>query len=218
MATHNGSTTWNVTVHFNVNLTGSDLDSFSLWQGASSHTEEPWATVVRLGANLTDCGGSAADHVTTGMDGTADGLANKPWNLLRQSMAMIIILSFAYVVVFILAIVNNSLVVAVIYRNPQLRTVTNYFIANLAIADIMISILVLPITLLSNLFEGTYVGVLIIFRGHARLNFLISFIEYTKCMVDTERYIGGVGRVIKSLGVGKVDQKQKWHAHIPDIS
>ncbi len=78
----------------------------------------------------------------------------KPWPLLRQSMIMVIILSFAYVVVFILAVVNNSLVVAAINRNPQLKTVTNIFVANLAVADILVSVMVLPITLLSNLFEG----------------------------------------------------------------
>ena len=83
-------------------------------------------------------------------------LATKPWPLLRQSLLMVVILSFAYVVVFFLSIVNNSLVVMVIYRNPQLRTITNIFIANLAVADILVSILVLPITLLGNLFKGRW--------------------------------------------------------------
>ena len=86
----------------------------------------------------------------------AASLATKPWPLLRQSLLMVVILSFAYVVVFFLSIVNNSLVVMVIYRNPQLRTITNIFIANLAVADILVSILVLPITLLGNLFEGRW--------------------------------------------------------------
>ena len=81
----------------------------------------------------------------------------KPWPLLRQSLIMVVILSFAYVIVFFLSIVNNSLVVAVIYRNHQLRTITNIFIANLAVADILVSILVLPITLLGNLFEGKWI-------------------------------------------------------------
>ena len=103
-------------------------------------------------------------------DGAAS-LATKPWPLLRQSLLMVVILSFAYVVVFFLSIVNNSLVVMVIYRNPQLRTITNIFIANLAVADILVSILVLPITLLGNLFEGRwhhslFVRHLPIFVGH----------------------------------------------------
>ena len=80
----------------------------------------------------------------------------KPWPYLKQPMPMIIILTLAYVIVFLLGVVNNCLVVSVIYRNRQLRTVTNYFIANLAVADIMVCILVLPITLFSNIFYGEY--------------------------------------------------------------
>ena len=106
-----------------------------------------------------------SNHINNTMDSNNAGyldndeaasLATKPWPLLRQSLLMVVILSFAYVVVFFLSIVNNSLVVMVIYRNPQLRTITNIFIANLAIADILVSILVLPITLLGNLFEGRW--------------------------------------------------------------
>ena len=74
--------------------------------------------------------------------------------LLKQTLPVIIALSVAYIIVFILAVVNNSLVVSVIIRNPQMRNVTNYFLANLAVADILVSFIVLPITLLSNIFNG----------------------------------------------------------------
>ena len=74
--------------------------------------------------------------------------------LLKQTAPVTVLLSVAYSVVFLLAVVNNSLVVTVIYRNPQMRNVTNYFLANLAIADITVSLVVLPITLLSNIFTG----------------------------------------------------------------
>ncbi len=67
---------------------------------------------------------------------------------------MIILLSVAYILVFLLGVTNNSLIVSVIYRNPTLRTVTNYFLANLAVADILVCIVVLPMTLLSNIFFG----------------------------------------------------------------
>ena len=106
-----------------------------------------------------------SNHINNTMDSNNAGyldnddaasLASKPWPLLRQSLLMVVILSFAYMVVFFLSIVNNSLVIMVIYRNPQLRTITNIFIANLAVADMLMSILVLPITLLGNLFEGRW--------------------------------------------------------------
>ena len=96
------------------------------------------------------------DDGNMSVDATTDGTPYPP-ALLKQPLAMVIILSIAYILVFILAIVNNSLVVAVIYRNPQMRTVTNYFIANHAMADILVSIIVLPITLLSNIFTGEYI-------------------------------------------------------------
>ena len=141
---------------------------WDLYANYSDYTDGPWSLHQTLEGlnNLTEWPTSATSDprgVGTGGDGRGGQgsgggkpYTDKPWNLLRQSIPMVIILSFAYVVVFILAIVNNSLVVAVIYRNPQLRTVTNYFIANLAVADIFVSLIVLPITLQSNLFEGEW--------------------------------------------------------------
>ena len=76
--------------------------------------------------------------------------------LLKQSPPMVAVFTTAYGVVLFLAVVNNCLVVTAIRRNQNLRTITNMFVANLAIADITVSLLVLPITLLSNLFTGTY--------------------------------------------------------------
>ena len=78
--------------------------------------------------------------------------------LFRESLniAMIIFFCVAYFAVFILALVNNSLVLTVIYKNTQMHTVTNYFLANLAAADITVSFIVLPITLLSIILSGKY--------------------------------------------------------------
>ena len=87
------------------------------------------------------------------IDGFSNGSHPTPPLLLKQSTPMVVVFCVAYILVCILAVVNNSLVVSVICRNPQMRTITNYFLANLAVADIMVSVLVLPITLLSNLFS-----------------------------------------------------------------
>ena len=51
-----------------------------------------------------------------------------------------------YVVIFILGIFGNCLVCHVVFRNKQMHTVTNYFIANLALADILLCILAVPFT------------------------------------------------------------------------
>ena len=76
--------------------------------------------------------------------------------LLKQSVGMISALATMYGLVFLMAIINNSLVLTAIYRTHQLHTVTNMFLANLAVADITVSVFVLPITLLNNLFTGKY--------------------------------------------------------------
>ena len=72
------------------------------------------------------------------------------------SLSFIIVLILLYALVFLLAITNNGVVLTVILKYDRMRSiVTNYFLANLAIADITVSVIVLPITLLSNIFSGT---------------------------------------------------------------
>jgi 7 transmembrane receptor (rhodopsin family) len=73
---------------------------------------------------------------------------------LSQPPSVVAIYSIAYSVVLLLSLVNNTVVLVVIKQVPQLRTVTNYFLANLAVADLIVTFTVMPITLLSNLFSG----------------------------------------------------------------
>ena len=75
-------------------------------------------------------------------------------NPFRHPLYMRVIYSVAYITIMIIAIVGNALVVGVVYRNPSMHTVTNYFIVNLAIADIMVAVICLPMTLLVNMYKG----------------------------------------------------------------
>lgn len=78
----------------------------------------------------------------------------KPWPPLKQPAYAVVLLAFAYAIVVALGLVNNLLVVIVVWTQPTLRTVTNFFLANLAVADVLVCIIVLPITLLDNIFTG----------------------------------------------------------------
>ncbi len=69
----------------------------------------------------------------------------------RHSASVSIVLCMAYTIVFISGIVGNCFVVAVVVRTPRMRTVTNFFIVNLACADILVLLFCLPATLISNL-------------------------------------------------------------------
>lgn len=53
-------------------------------------------------------------------------------------------LIFFHFVVFVVGLVGNCLVCVAVYRNRTMRTVTNYFIVNLAVADFLVILFCLP--------------------------------------------------------------------------
>ena len=74
--------------------------------------------------------------------------------LLKQPVHMVVILSLAYGVVFLFALLGNVSVIAVMYRDKRFHSVTYVFLVNLAIADVMVALFCLPVTLMTNLFNG----------------------------------------------------------------
>jgi len=83
-------------------------------------------------------------------------IEQSPDRLYRHSMAMSAVYCVAYVVVFVVGLIGNSFVIAVVYRSPRMRTVTNFFIVNLAVADVLVIVFCLPATLMSNIFVRKY--------------------------------------------------------------
>ncbi|XP_064486881.1 orexin/Hypocretin receptor type 1-like isoform X1 [Ornithodoros turicata] len=63
-----------------------------------------------------------------------------------------------HVAVFVVGLVGNALVCIAVYRNPSMRTVTNYFIVNLAVADFMVILVCLPPTVLWDVTETWFFG------------------------------------------------------------
>jgi len=61
-------------------------------------------------------------------------------------------------VVFVVGLVGNLLVCLAVYRNHSMRTVTNYFIVNLAVADFLVILLCLPPTVLWDITETWFMG------------------------------------------------------------
>lgn len=75
---------------------------------------------------------------------------------MRYSPGIVAVLCLAYFIVFVVGLVGNSFVVAVVARTPRMRSVTNYFIVNLAMADILVVVFCIPATLLGNIFVREY--------------------------------------------------------------
>lgn len=62
----------------------------------------------------------------------------------------------AYVLIFLLCMVGNTLVCFIVLKNRHMRTVTNMFILNLAVSDLLVGIFCMPTTLVDNLITGEY--------------------------------------------------------------
>ncbi|XP_069865081.1 orexin/Hypocretin receptor type 1 [Dipodomys merriami] len=68
------------------------------------------------------------------------------------------VLIAAYVAVFLVALVGNTLVCLAVWRNHHMRTVTNYFIVNLSLADVLVTAICLPASLLVDITESWLFG------------------------------------------------------------
>lgn len=51
---------------------------------------------------------------------------------------------FFYCVLLLFSVLGNSLLIAIIKRSKQMKTITNYLIANMAVSDILITVLAVP--------------------------------------------------------------------------
>lgn len=89
-----------------------------------------------------------------------------------------------YILVFMAGLGGNFLVCFAVWRNQHMRTVTNYFIVNLAVADFLVILICLPPTVLVDTTETWYMGSVMCkivhymqvshFRFHS-INFLSMF-------------------------------------------
>lgn len=72
---------------------------------------------------------------------------------LHQPQVAAIFIS-SYFLIFFLCMVGNTVVCFIVIRNKHMHTVTNFFILNLAISDLLVGIFCMPITLLDNIIAG----------------------------------------------------------------
>ncbi|XP_046382129.1 orexin receptor type 2-like isoform X1 [Haliotis rufescens] len=63
-----------------------------------------------------------------------------------------------YALVFVFGITGNFLVCYAVWRNHQLRTTTNFFLVNLAVADFLVMMFCLPPSYAQTLFETWFLG------------------------------------------------------------
>lgn len=94
---------------------------------------------------------SAEENVTsTGVDQTLDRCLINTFEYedFTQTTSVRVGFVVLYVVIIVLSLVGNFMVIWTIARNRHMRTVTNYYILNLAVADFLVALVVMPLKLI----------------------------------------------------------------------
>ena len=71
-----------------------------------------------------------------------------PYEDYTQLLWVQLLFILSYLIIIFLSVTGNMMVIWTICRNKHMRTVTNYYILNLAISDLLVSIFVMPLKLL----------------------------------------------------------------------
>lgn len=74
----------------------------------------------------------------------------------RYSSAVTSWLVGGYVAIFVIGLVGNGFVVAVVHSTPRMRTTTNLLLVNLAVADILVLLICVPANLVANILLREY--------------------------------------------------------------
>lgn len=64
------------------------------------------------------------------------------------------VFTVSYLLIFLVCMVGNGVVCFIVLRSKNMRTVTNLFILNLAISDLLVGIFCMPTTLVDNVITG----------------------------------------------------------------
>jgi len=105
-----------------------------------------------------------------------------------NSVPMRAALIVAYSVIFVLGVAGNTLVVFVVARNATMQTITNVFIANLAVSDITMCLLAVPFTPISGLLHAWPFGAALCHLVPMALGVSVYVSTLTSTAIAVDRY------------------------------
>lgn len=95
-----------------------------------------------------------------------------------------------YISIFVIALVGNGIVCYIVFASPRMKTVTNYFIVNLAVGDILMSLFCVPFSFFSTLLlqYWPFGSLLCLLVNYSQaVSVLVS--AYTLVAISIDRYI-----------------------------
>ncbi|EFO22229.2 hypothetical protein LOAG_06254 [Loa loa] len=94
----------------------------------------------------------------------------------------------SFCIIFFLSVVGNAVVVAVILQQRSMRSVTNIYLLNLAISDLMLSVVCMPPTLVSSVIYCWIFGDLLCKLFAYLQPVVVTASAYTLAVIAFERY------------------------------
>ncbi|XP_029510682.1 cholecystokinin receptor type A [Oncorhynchus nerka] len=95
---------------------------------------------------------------------------------------------FLYSLIFLVSVLGNSLIIAVLVRNRRMRTVTNLFLLSLAASDLMLCLFCMPFTLIPNLMRDFVFGSGICKVAMYFMGISVSVSTFNLVAISLERY------------------------------
>ncbi|KAM4898813.1 SSR1 protein, partial [Sylvia borin] len=136
-------------------------------------------------------GGASEEAAAEGMDSGGRNSSGAPNSTLSESQGSAILISFIYSVVCLVGLCGNSMVIYVILRYAKMKTATNIYILNLAIADELLMLSV-PFLVTSTLLHHWPFGSLLcrLVLSVDAINMFTSI--YCLTVLSVDRYIAVV--------------------------
>ncbi|KAH8034471.1 hypothetical protein HPB51_024650 [Rhipicephalus microplus] len=105
----------------------------------------PPATAAAAAASMDheSANGTVAGNGTLGLAPPLNTTSDED-ELYQVPVEIIVLLSFCYGLISLVAVAGNSMVLWIVATSRRMQTVTNFFIANLAVADIIIGLFSIP--------------------------------------------------------------------------
>ncbi|XP_048036956.1 neuropeptide FF receptor 1 like 1 [Megalobrama amblycephala] len=119
---------------------------------------------------------------------TLDNCTLLPYYIHSAGMAVSYILS--YLLVLLLCVVGNGLVCLVVIRNRNMRSVTNLFILNLAISDLLVGVFCVPTTLIDSLISGWPFSQITCTMSNLIQGMSVSASVFTLVAIAVDRFTG----------------------------
>lgn len=126
------------------------FDEFSLENATSDVIGMDWLATANDSVPVSTHATSVANMISTTIATSSASLSS--WFTTTRIQITL------YIIILLLAIIGNALVILTLIQNRRMRTITNVFLLNLAISDILLGVLCMPITLIGTLLRDFVFG------------------------------------------------------------